>query len=67
MYNCNKTQVSPYDPTMFAIHSVLRPEDDVISNCAHNFKKTASFDDIVHFIEEESIVTNINFDCGIIF
>ena len=67
MCTYNKTQVSPYDPTKLAIHSILRPEDDLISNCGRNFKKTVSFDDIVHFIDEEDIVTYENFDCGITF
>ena len=31
------------------------------------WKKTVSFDDIVHFIDEEDIVTSEDFDCGIIF
>ena len=59
-----KTQVSPYDPTKPAIHSFLRPEDDLISNCGQNFKKTVCFDDNVHFIDEENIVTYKDFDCG---
>ena len=33
MYNYNKSGLSPYDPTKLAIHSILRPEDDLISNC----------------------------------
>ena len=45
----------------------MRPEDDLISNCGQNFKKTVSFDDIVHFINEEDIVTYDDFDCGITF
>ena len=44
MCSYNKTQVSPYGPTKLAIHSILRPEDDLISNCGQNFKKTNSFD-----------------------
>ena len=52
-----KTQVSPHDPTKLAIHSILRPEDDLISNCGQNFKKATSFDDFVHFIDEGNIVT----------
>ena len=46
-----KNQVSPYDPTKLAIHFLLR----LISNFGQNFKKTVSFDDTVHFIDEESI------------
>ena len=67
MCSYNKTQVSPYDPTKLAIHSVLHPEDDLISNCGQKFKKTVSLDDIVHFIDEEDIVTYEDFDCGITF
>ena len=66
MYNYNKSVLSPYDPTKFAIHSILRPEDDLISNCGPNLKKTVSFDD-VHFIDEENMVTYVDFDCGITF
>ena len=67
MYNYNKSGLSHYDPTKLAIHFILRPEDDFISNCGPNVKKTASFDDDVHFIDEENIVTYVNFDCGINF
>ena len=62
-----KTQVSPYDATKLAIDSVLRPEDDLISNCGQNFKKTVSLDDSVHFYDEESTVTYVDFECGITF
>ena len=57
MYNYNKSGLSPYDPTKLAIHYILRPEDDLISNCGPNVKKTVSFDDVVHFIDEENIDT----------
>ena len=67
MCSYNKTQVSPYDPTKIAIHSILRPDDDLISNCGQNFKTTVSFDDIVHFIDEKEIVNHEDFDCGITF
>ena len=67
MSSYNKTQASPYDPTKLAIHSILRPEDDLISNCGPNVKKIASFDDVVHFIDEENMVTDVDFDCGITF
>ena len=62
-----KTQVSAYDPTKLAIHSILRPEDDLISNFGPSVKKTVSFDDVVHFIDEENMVTYVDFDCGITF
>ena len=55
MCSYNKTQVSLYDSTKLAIHSILRPEDDLISNCGPNLKKTVSFDEIVQFIDEENM------------
>ena len=67
MYNYNKSVLTPYDPTKLAIHSILRPEYDIISNCGPNLKKNVSFDDVVHFIDEENMVTYIDFDCGITF
>ena len=65
MYNYNKYGLSSYDPKKLAIHSILRTEDDLISNCGQNIKKTVSFDDVVHFIDEENVVTYGDFDCGI--
>ena len=62
-----KTQISLCDPTKVAIHSILRPEDDLISTYGQAFKETVSFVDIVHFIDGENIVTYVDFDCGITF
>ena len=45
----------------------MRPEDDIISNCGQNFNDFVSFDDIVHFIDEEDTVTYEDFYCGITF
>ena len=59
MCSYKETQVSPYEPTKLAIHTLLRPEDDLISNCGQSFKKTVSIDDIVHFIDKENIVTYV--------
>ena len=67
MCSYNKTEVSLYDLTNLAIHSVLRPEDDLISNCGQKFEKIVSFVDNVHFIDEEDIVTYEDFDCDITF
>ena len=67
MYNYNKSVLSPYDPTKLAVHSILRPEDDFISNCGPNIKKTVSFDDVVHLIDEENMVSYVDIDCGITF
>ena len=67
MYNYNKSVLSPYDHTKLAIHSDLRAEDDLISNCGPNVKKTVSFDDVVHFIDKENMATYVDFDGGIKF
>ena len=67
MYNYNESVLSLYDPTKLASHSILRPDDDLLSNCGPNVKKTVSFDDVVHFLDEENIVTYVDFDCGITF
>ena len=50
-----------------AIHSILRLEGDLKSSFGQNSKKTVSCEDIVHFIDEENVVTNVDFDCGVIF
>ena len=65
--NYSKSGLSPHDPTKLVIHYILRPEDDLISNCGPNVKKTVSFDDVVHFIDKDNIVTYVDFDCGITF
>ena len=52
MQQPKKTQVSPYDPATPAVHSSVCPEDDLITNWGQNFKKAASFDDMVNFIDE---------------
>ena len=62
-----KSALSPYVPTKLAFHSILRPEDDIISNCGPNVKKTGSFDYLVQFIDEEDVVNSLDFDCGITF
>ena len=67
MYNYNKIQVFPYDPTKLAIDPMLPPEGNMTTICGQNVVKNVSFDDIEHFIEEEIIVTYVDFDCGITF
>ena len=62
-----KTQISPYDPSNLAIFSNLRPENGFISNWGQNFKKTVSSDDFVHFIDEENILTYVDFHGGFTF
>ena len=61
----NKAQVSSEDPTKLAIHSILLPEDDLLSNCGQIFRKTVSFDEIVHFIDEAGIIAYEDVACGI--
>ena len=67
MISYNKSQVSPRDPTGLAIHSILRPKDGLISDCGQNSKNTVFLDDIVHFIDEENIVTYVDFDSDFTF
>ena len=67
MYKYIESELSPHDPTKLAIHSILRPEDKYISICGPIVKKTVSFDDVMHFIDEENMVTYADFDCGITF
>ena len=67
MYNYNKNQVSPYDPTKLAVLSILRPVDDLTSKFGQNFNKTVSYDDIVHFIDEDNIVKFVDFAGGFAF
>ena len=67
MFNYNKSVLSPFDPTKLAIHSFFRPGDDLISNCSSNMKKNVSFNDVVHFLDEENMVAFVDFDCGITF
>ena len=43
------------------------PEDDLLSNCGPYLKKTVSFDDVVHLIDEKNMGTYVDFDCGITF
>ena len=64
MYHYHKTQVFPYDPTKLAIRSILRPKDDFVSNCGHNFKMIVCSDDIMFFNDKEDIVTYVDFHCG---
>ena len=57
MYNHNKNEISPYDPTKLAIFYIFRPEGDLISTCVVNFKTIVLFDEILHCIDEEDITT----------
>ena len=59
--------LSLYDRTKITFHSTLRREDDPISNSGPNVKKTVSFGDVVHLIDEENMVAYVGFDCGVTF
>ena len=65
VYSYNKIQGSLCDPTKPAISSNLRRELDLMSNYGENFNNTVSFEDMVHFINEENIVTFVGLICGI--
>ena len=67
IYNSNENRVSPYDSKKLAVNSTLRPEVVFMKNWGRNWKKTVYFDDMVHVIEEENIVTFVVFDCRINF
>ena len=66
-FTTTKTQISPFDSTKLAVHSVLRPKVHFVSKCGHNFEKTVSFNNIVHFIDEQNIVTYVLLDCRVTF
>ena len=59
MHSYKETQDSLYHPTELAIHSFMRPEFDLLSNYGHNFEKTVSCVDIVHFTDRDNIVTYV--------
>ena len=56
-----------YDPTKFVMHFNLRTNVDFISDCGDNFKKAVSLADMVHFIDEDKMVTHVDFECGTVF
>ena len=62
MYNYIKTQDSPNDLTKLTIQSISLPEIDLISNCGKIIERTVSFDFVVLFIDEEKVVTYVDFD-----
>ena len=65
MHNYNKYVLSSYYPTKLVIHFVLRQEDDIISTCGPNVKKTVPLDDVVNLIHKENMVIYVEFDCAI--
>ena len=67
MFKYNSIQNFVDDSTQLAIQSILRTHIDFLSSCGDNFKKTISFDHMVHFIDDENILTYVCFDCGTTF
>ena len=65
-YSYNWNQDSPYDPAKLLIHLFSAPKLIFFSNFGQSWKTTVCFDDIVHFIGEENIMTYADFDRGII-
>ena len=65
MCNYEKKQVSRHHPTQLKNCSVLRPRDNLITNCGQSFKNISSFDDIVYLNDEENIMTFVDTDFGI--
>ena len=62
--NYGSTQDSLFYPRKRAILSILRPQVDVISSCGDKFEKKVSFEDMVHFIDE-NVMTYVVFHRGI--
>ena len=69
VYNYNKSVLSPYGPTKLAIHSIFCVRKMILYLIVFRIwkKKSVSFDVVVHFIDEENMVTYVDFDCGIKF
>ena len=69
--NCKTLNLDPenlqFGPAELAVLSTLRPEDDLVSHCDQKFKKTVSFDDTAHHIDEENIMSCVDFDNVITF
>ena len=62
------TQDSVYDPTKLALHANCNRKCTLTSNCANKFKKTVFFcDDMVHLIDEESILTYVFCYCVLLY
>ena len=69
--NCKTLNLDPenlqFGPAELAVLSTLRPEDDLVSHCDQKFKKTVSFNDTAHHIDEENIMSCVDFDNVITF
>ena len=64
IFNYNKNQETPYDPTNLEFDSILRPEVEPMRKCGANSNMIVSFDGMVRFIDEENILTYVDFDRG---
>ena len=67
MNSYKKAQDSSHDLTKHEIYSILRPKVYLVSIFGEKLKKTFSFDDMVHYIDEENMATYVYFDRGITF
>ena len=64
--NYNATRDSPHDRKKLQSCSILHPEVDRKEICGC-LKTTISFDDMVHYIDAENILTFVDFECCIFF
>ena len=65
IFNYNSAKDSACDHTSFANHFLLPPEVNPLSNSDENFKNTVSFDNILCFVYDENIASDVDFDSGI--
>ena len=55
-----ETLLMIFQSIQFAIDSILRPAAHLETTCGHFFEKTVSFDEIVHFFDDEKNLTSVN-------
>ena len=67
MLDFNSNQYFFYYREKLAIHSVVRSEVDLTSNCGDKLKKSVCFENIVHIIDEKNILIYLDFVCGVTF
>ena len=66
-FNYSATQYLFYDPTKLAIRFILRKEVDFLSSQGDNFNKTVSFDDTLHFVDDQNVLTYVDSECCLTF
>ena len=65
MLNFKAPQVSFYRLTNFAFYFILRPEVDFVPNYDFIFMTEVFFDDMIHFLHKENIMTFTTLNCCI--